>query len=71
MKKGVMIALLAVLGEVLVTRLVAVPVMEEAEARSDTTSDRNKGQQGKSKVEGNVKGAMEISMIPAADRSRN
>ena len=51
-----MIALLAVLGMVLVTGLVALPVIEEADARSDTASDRNKGQQGFEKSCGKSRG---------------
>jgi hypothetical protein len=38
MKQEIMIALLAVLGVILVTGLIAIPLNEEAEARSDTAS---------------------------------
>jgi hypothetical protein len=41
---------------VLVTGLVAIPVMKEAEARSDTASERNKKQQGDESSEGKHKG---------------
>ena len=43
--KTKILALFIVLGAVLVTGLVAIPVMEEADARSNTDSERNKGQQ--------------------------
>ena len=39
-------ALFMVLGAVLVKGLIAIPVIEEAEARSSTAEENNKGQQG-------------------------
>ena len=44
-KKTEILTLFIVLGAVLVTGLVAIPVMEETDARSNTDSERNKGQQ--------------------------
>ena len=41
---------------VLVTGLIAIPVVEEADARSSTASDRNKGQQGDSSSGGKRQG---------------
>jgi hypothetical protein len=48
--------LFIVLGAVLVTGLVAIPVMEEAEARSQTASDNNKGKQGEEASDGKRNG---------------
>jgi hypothetical protein len=45
-QQTLMLALFLVLGVVLVTGLIAIPILEEADARSSTASERNKGQQG-------------------------
>ena len=47
-QQTLMLALFMVLGVVLITGLIAIPVIEEADARSNTASDNNKGQQGDS-----------------------
>ena len=52
-KQTIMLALFIAFGVVLVTGLIVIPVIEEAEARSNTASERNKGQQGDSSSGGN------------------
>jgi hypothetical protein len=47
-QKKQMLALFIVPGAVLVTGLVAMPLMEEADARNNTASERKKEQQGDS-----------------------
>ena len=49
-------ALFLALGVVLVTRLIAIPASEEADARSLTASECNKGQQGEEGSEGKSQG---------------
>jgi hypothetical protein len=42
----ILVAIFIALGVVLVAGLVVIPAIEEAQARSDTALERNKGQQG-------------------------
>jgi hypothetical protein len=55
-EKMKILTLFIAIGAVLVSGLVAIPMMEEADARSQTASDRNKGQQGDSSSTGKRQG---------------
>jgi len=51
-QQTLMLALFIALSAVVVTGLIAIPVLEEAHARSQTAEDRNKGQQGNAASDG-------------------
>ena len=56
-QQTIMLALFIAMGVVLVTGLIAIPVIEEAQARSSTAEENNKGKQGEESSEGKRSGS--------------